>query len=46
MADRGTAISWRRRLAWLAFIWLASVASLAFVAAVLKLVMGWVGLTT
>ena len=46
MADRDPVTSWRKRLAWLAIIWLASVASLALVAGALKLVMAWAGLTT
>lgn len=36
---------WLRRLAWLALLWAASVALLAAVALVLRLVMGLAGLT-
>ena len=36
---------WSRRLAWLAVIWIASVAAVALVAYGLRFVMGWAGLT-
>lgn len=36
---------WSRRLAWLAVIWVASVATVALVAYGLRFVMGWAGLT-
>jgi hypothetical protein len=36
---------WSRRLAWLAVIWVASVAAVALVAYGLRFVMGWAGLT-
>ena len=39
-------VSWARRAAWLATIWAASVVALGVVAALLKLVMTWAGLTT
>ena len=37
--------SWRRRIAWLALIWAASVATLALIAYVLRLVMNAAGMT-
>ena len=37
---------WGRRLAWLVLIWSASVAALALVALLIKLVMRAVGMTT
>ncbi len=36
---------WRQRLGWLLLIWVLSIAALAGFAAVLRVVMGWVGLT-
>ncbi len=36
---------WYRRLGWLVLIWVLSIAALALAAALLRVVMGWVGLT-
>ena len=37
--------SWPRRLGWLLLIWLASIAALAVVAALFRILMGAAGLT-
>ena len=46
LPDRERPVSWSRRVGWLVLIWAASVGALAVVAAVLKLVITWAGLTT
>jgi hypothetical protein len=38
--------SWWKRIGWLLLIWIASVAALGFVAAMLRLVMRGVGMTS
>ena len=37
--------SWGKRLGWLALIWVLSIGALSLFAMLLRLVMGWVGLT-
>lgn len=37
--------SWLRRVGWLVLIWLLSIGALALFAALLRVVMGWVGLS-
>jgi Protein of unknown function (DUF2474) len=39
-------VSWPRRVGWLVMIWAAGVATLAFVAALFRIVMNLAGLTT
>ncbi len=42
----GVKPNWCKRLAWLVLIWAASVAALGVAAYVLRLVMGWAGMSS